>query len=70
MPEAQVGSLACPSGALLAGQSSVGSAGDTPGDTAAWGGDAWNALQLGLHQVAADLSHRMEECLQNNWETK
>lgn len=43
MSEAQVVPLACPSGALSAGQS-MGCAGDVPGDTAAWVGDAWNAL--------------------------
>lgn len=44
MSEAQVVSLACPSGALLAGQSSMGCAGHMPGHTAAWVGGAWNAL--------------------------
>lgn len=38
MSEAQVISLACPSGAPLAGKGSMGSAGDVSGDTAAWVG--------------------------------
>lgn len=89
MSEAQVVLLARPSGALLSGQSSTGSAGDTAGGTAAWVGDAWNALQscstmghrhgmspgwvrtlLCLYQLIEGLSHGMEECLQNTWETK
>lgn len=45
MSEAQVVSLACPSGVPLAGQSSVGSAGDMSDDTAAWVGGACSALQ-------------------------
>lgn len=86
MSEAQVVLLACPSGAPLAGQSSTGSAGDMPGDTAAGVGDAlqscstmghrhgmspdWVRTLLGLYQVTAGFSRGMEECLKNTWETK